>query len=158
RRRDGGQALRGTAGALHPRCLGPLRGGGLGAGVPLTFRAAVDAVSRRCYRATRRPDHANPPHHAPGRRPREARHDGDLLRRVPGRVPDRAHPDAGALPDAAGVTTDEFVRLRWRVTHVDPVLRPPALSPIIADPTFLLAHETPDGRWHLVAHSIWGLH
>ena len=56
------------------------------------------------------------------------------------------------------MTTDDFVRLRWRVTHADPVLRAPALSPIIADPTFLMPHETPDGRWHLVAHSIWGLH
>jgi hypothetical protein len=56
------------------------------------------------------------------------------------------------------VTTDAFVGLRWRVTHPDPVVRAPALSPIIADPTFLLPHETPDARWHLVAHSIWGLH
>jgi len=56
------------------------------------------------------------------------------------------------------VTVDEFARLRWRVTHRDPVIHAPALSPVIADPTFLLPHETPDGRWHLVAHSIWGLH
>ena len=56
------------------------------------------------------------------------------------------------------MTTDDFVRLRWRVTHPDPVIRAPALSPVVADPTFLLPQETPDGRWHLIAHSIWGLH
>lgn len=56
------------------------------------------------------------------------------------------------------MTTDEFGRLRWRVTRIEPVLRAPALSPVIADPTFLLPHETPDGRWHLFAHSRWGLH
>jgi hypothetical protein len=56
------------------------------------------------------------------------------------------------------VTTAEFARLRWRVTHPDPVLLPPRASPIIADPTFLPPAETPDGRWHLFAHSIWGVH
>jgi hypothetical protein len=55
------------------------------------------------------------------------------------------------------VTVDEFTRLAWRVVE-EPVLRPPAGSPIVADPTFLLPHDTPDGRWHLFAHSTWGLH
>jgi hypothetical protein len=56
------------------------------------------------------------------------------------------------------VTVDEFARLRWRATREEPVLRPPAGSPILADPTFLLPHETPDARWHLFAHSIFGVH
>ena len=56
------------------------------------------------------------------------------------------------------MTVDEFVRLVWRVTHPDPVIRPPRGSPIIADPTFLPPTQTPDGRWHLFAHSIWGVH
>jgi hypothetical protein len=56
------------------------------------------------------------------------------------------------------VRTDEFVRLRWVVTHDAPVIRAPAASPIVADPTFLLPDDTPDGRWHLFAHSIWGVH
>ena len=54
--------------------------------------------------------------------------------------------------------TAEFACLRWRITHPEPVVRPPRTSPIIADPTFLPASETPDGRWHLFAHSIWGVH
>jgi len=56
------------------------------------------------------------------------------------------------------VTVDDFVRLSWSATREDPVIRPPFASPIIADPTFLLPQDTPDGRWHLLAHSIWGLH
>ena len=55
-------------------------------------------------------------------------------------------------------TVDDFVRLTWRATQDGPVIRPPAGSPIVADPTFLLPHDTPDGRWHLFAHSIWGVH
>jgi hypothetical protein len=55
------------------------------------------------------------------------------------------------------VTVDEFTRLAWRVVD-EPVLRPPPGSPIVADPTFLLPHDTPDGRWHLFAHSTWGVH
>ena len=63
-----------------------------------------------------------------------------------------------AWRDTDRVRTDAFVRLRWRVTHEPSVVQPPAASPIVADPTFLLPHATPDGRWHLVAHSVWGLH
>jgi hypothetical protein len=44
------------------------------------------------------------------------------------------------------------------VTQVEPVLHPPLGSPILADPTFLLPHDTPDRRWHLYAHSTWGVH
>lgn len=56
------------------------------------------------------------------------------------------------------MTVADFVRLRWRALREEPVLRPPPTSPIIADPTFLPPHETPDARWHLFAHSIWGIH
>ena len=56
------------------------------------------------------------------------------------------------------MTTADFTRIAWRVTHPEPVVLPPRTSPIIADPTFLLPAETPDGRWHLFAHSIWGVH
>ena len=64
----------------------------------------------------------------------------------------------GGSPSGAAPTVDDFVRLRWVVTHAEPVIRPPRSSPIIADPTFLPPASTPDGRWHLFAHSIWGVH
>jgi hypothetical protein len=44
------------------------------------------------------------------------------------------------------ITVGEFVRLRWEVTHREPVIRSPRSSPIVADPTFLLPETTPDGR------------
>ncbi len=56
------------------------------------------------------------------------------------------------------MTVDDFVHLTWSAPHDHPVIRAPAASPIIADPTFLLPHDTPDRRWHLFAHSIWGVH
>ena len=56
------------------------------------------------------------------------------------------------------MTVEDFVGLAWRALQEEPVLGSPATSPILADPTFLLPHETPDGRWHLFAHSIWGVH
>ena len=55
-------------------------------------------------------------------------------------------------------TVAELTRLAWRSVHDAPVVQPPFGSPIVADPTFLLPHDTPDGRWHLFAHSIWGVH
>ena len=56
------------------------------------------------------------------------------------------------------MTVDDFVSLAWRTTREAAVLEPPWGSPLIADPTFLLPHDTPDGRWHLFAHSTWGVH
>lgn len=56
------------------------------------------------------------------------------------------------------MTVRDFTHLTWVATREEPVLRPPAGSPLIADPTFLLPHDTPDGRWHLFAHSTWGVH
>jgi hypothetical protein len=46
----------------------------------------------------------------------------------------------------------------WRLDARNPLLRPPFPSPILADPTFLPPAETPDGRWHLFAHSLLGIH
>lgn len=51
-----------------------------------------------------------------------------------------------------------FSDLTWEGYERNPVLSPPALSPIIADPTFLFPEESPDNLWHLFAHSIHGIH
>jgi hypothetical protein len=58
----------------------------------------------------------------------------------------------------ADSTVAAFVSLRWRVDPEEPVLGPPFPSPVLADPTFRAANESPDGRWHLFAHSIFGIH
>lgn len=52
----------------------------------------------------------------------------------------------------------EFYGLHWQLHEPNPLIAPPFGSPIIADPTFLCPDETPDGLWHLFAHSVWGLH
>jgi len=48
--------------------------------------------------------------------------------------------------------------LEWREHEGNPLIPPPFPSPILADPTFLPPSETPDGLWHLFAHSILGIH
>jgi hypothetical protein len=52
----------------------------------------------------------------------------------------------------------DFARLRCVEHANNPVIRPPFGSPIVADPTFLPPRDTPDARWHLFAHSIFGIH
>jgi hypothetical protein len=56
------------------------------------------------------------------------------------------------------MTTAELARASWHLDVRNPLLRPPFPSPILADPTFLPPAETPDGRWHLFAHSLFGIH
>mgnify|MGYP000424568644 CR=1 FL=1 len=52
---------------------------------------------------------------------------------------------------------NEFASIRWDI-RTEPVLCPPILSPIIADPSIIAPEDSPDGRWHLFAHSIYGIH
>jgi hypothetical protein len=54
-------------------------------------------------------------------------------------------------------TVDGFVSLRWRVDPPRAVLAAPFPSPVIADPTFRGPEDSPDGRWHLFAHTIFGV-
>lgn len=50
----------------------------------------------------------------------------------------------------------EFIDIRWRGGEL-PLIEPPGLSPVIADPSFLFPYETADGLWVLYAHSAWGV-
>ena len=56
------------------------------------------------------------------------------------------------------MTRAEVAQATWSLEARNPLLRPPFPSPILADPTFLPPDETPDGRWHLFAHSLFGIH
>ena len=56
----------------------------------------------------------------------------------------------------AVVKVSEFLAIEWSGGDA-PVIAPPALSPVIADPTFLFPHETPTKEWYLFAHSAWGI-
>lgn len=54
--------------------------------------------------------------------------------------------------------TSAFMSLKWREHDGNPIIEPPFPSPIIADPSFLTPAESPDGAWHLFAHSLMGIH
>lgn len=51
-----------------------------------------------------------------------------------------------------------FAALEWRLDERNPLIAPPWPSPVIADPTFVVPEQSPDGRWHLFAHSLMGVH
>lgn len=55
------------------------------------------------------------------------------------------------------MTIDGWLGLQWE-DGGQPLIEPPRLSPVVADPSFLFPEETPDGRWALFAHSAWGVH
>jgi hypothetical protein len=52
---------------------------------------------------------------------------------------------------------NDFANLPLVEHPKNPILLPPWPSPILADPTFLPPSETPDGRWHLFAHTLFGI-
>jgi len=53
---------------------------------------------------------------------------------------------------------DQIRSIQWRDYSESYVIDHPALSPILADPTFTFPEYSPDRRWHLFAHSVWGIH
>ncbi|MFA5399320.1 MAG: family 43 glycosylhydrolase [Dehalococcoidia bacterium] len=53
---------------------------------------------------------------------------------------------------------EDIRSIRWSDYSQDYIIDHPLLSPILADPTFTFPEDSPDGRWHLFAHSIWGIH
>ncbi|MCX8123064.1 MAG: family 43 glycosylhydrolase [Spirochaetes bacterium] len=52
----------------------------------------------------------------------------------------------------------DFMQLTFKEYEGNPIIAPPFPSPIIADPTFVPPNQSPDGRWHLFAHSLMGIH
>ena len=51
----------------------------------------------------------------------------------------------------------QFLSIAWSEPE-GPLIEPPRLSPLIADPSFLFPAESPKGNWELFAHSAWGVH
>lgn len=46
----------------------------------------------------------------------------------------------------------------WDDHAGNPLIEPPPGTLLVADPTFLPPSETPDGRWHLFAHTLSGIY
>ena len=51
----------------------------------------------------------------------------------------------------------DFQHLSFSLAKKNPLISPPRCTPLIADPTVLLPEESPDKKWHLFAHSIFGI-
>ena len=52
---------------------------------------------------------------------------------------------------------EDLLSLQWEEAAANPLICPPFLSWFVADPTFLPPAATPDGKWHLFAHSLRGV-
>jgi len=46
----------------------------------------------------------------------------------------------------------------WKDYQGNPIIEPPDDLKIVADPTFLPPSQSPDGRWHLFAHTLTGIY
>ena len=53
--------------------------------------------------------------------------------------------------------TADFLDIEWSAPG-KPLIEPPRLSPVVADPSYLFPEESPSGGWELFAHSAWGIH
>ncbi|EMN00690.1 glycosyl hydrolase, family 43 domain protein [Leptospira noguchii str. 1993005606] len=54
--------------------------------------------------------------------------------------------------------TSDFKKIRWKLYPKNPVLESPPFTPLIADPSLLLDTESPDGKFHLFCHTLFGIH
>jgi len=55
------------------------------------------------------------------------------------------------------LTRKQMAGISWQLYEHNPVIAPPWLSPVIADPSVLAPEESPDGIWHLFAHALPGV-
>lgn len=56
------------------------------------------------------------------------------------------------------ITIRDCENIKFHVVPTSPIIKRTRLSPLIADPSVLTPDSSPDGLWHLFAHSIWGIH
>ncbi|WP_061249593.1 family 43 glycosylhydrolase [Leptospira alstonii] len=52
----------------------------------------------------------------------------------------------------------DFKQIHWSLYPGNPVLESPRFTPLIADPSFLERSESPDGKFHLFCHTLFGIH
>lgn len=56
------------------------------------------------------------------------------------------------------MTHDEIKRLRWHLNEKNPIIHPPRFSTVIADPSLLAPGDSPDGKWHMFVHALFGIY
>jgi hypothetical protein len=55
------------------------------------------------------------------------------------------------------LTRKQMAGTTWQLYEHNPLIAPPFLSPVIADPSVLTPAESPDRNWHLFAHAVQGI-
>lgn len=54
--------------------------------------------------------------------------------------------------------TSDFKKINWKLYPQNPILKSPCFTPLIADPSLILNTESPDGKFHLFCHTLFGIH
>ncbi len=54
--------------------------------------------------------------------------------------------------------TSDFKKIKWKLYPKNPILKSPCFTPLIADPSLILNTESPDGKFHLFCHTLFGIH
>ncbi|ASP41793.1 glycosyl hydrolase family 43 [Leptospira interrogans] len=52
----------------------------------------------------------------------------------------------------------DFKKINWKLYPQNPILKSPCFTPLIADPSLILNTESPDGKFHLFCHTLFGIH
>lgn len=52
----------------------------------------------------------------------------------------------------------DFKKIKWKLYPQNPILKSPCFTPLIADPSLILNTESPDGKFHLFCHTLFGIH
>lgn len=55
------------------------------------------------------------------------------------------------------LTVEQFTNAEFRLYGGNPTVRRFGLSPLVADPSVLTPDVSPDGRWHMFAHTLFGV-
>lgn len=56
------------------------------------------------------------------------------------------------------LTFEQLNNAKFELYEGNPVIRRFGVSPMIADPSVLTPDLTPDGKWRLYAHALWGVY
>lgn len=62
------------------------------------------------------------------------------------------------MSDISNLSFNEFNNLKFSMYRNNPVLKHPADSFVVADPSLLTPEQSPDRKWHLFAHTFFGVY
>lgn len=56
------------------------------------------------------------------------------------------------------LTIDEIKKINFKISDQSPIIKPFNCSYIVADPSLLTPDKAPDGKWHILFHTIFGIY